>query len=107
MKGTVDHVTPASLFVERKGKATEVKRADVARLYLRKPGVAAKWTIIGAAVGAGAGGALGSAILERESGFGGAMAGTVGFLGAIGAGVGYLIGHGKSVLIYSAPSRAH
>jgi hypothetical protein len=106
LKGKVDHVTPASVFIERRGKTIEVKRGDVARLYRWKAGSGAKWTIIGAAIGAGAGGALGAAIMERESGFGAAMAGTVVFLSLIGAGVGYLIGHGKSVLIYSAPSRA-
>ena len=103
LKGKVDHATPASVFIERGGKTIEVKRVDVARLYRRGSGSGAKWAIIGGAIGAGAGGALGGVILERESGFGGAMAGTVVLLGAIGAGVGYLIGHGKSVLIYRAP----
>ena len=90
----------------RRGKTIEVKREDVARLYRLKAGNGAKWAIIGAAIGAGAGGALGAAIMERESGFGAAMAGTIVFLALIGAGVGYLIKSGKSVLIYSAPSRA-
>lgn len=106
VKGKVDHVTPASVFIERRGKPIEVKRGEVARLYRWKAGTGAKWAMIGAAIGAGAGGALGGVILERESGFGGAMAGTVALCGAIGAGLGYLIRGGKSVLIYSAPARA-
>jgi hypothetical protein len=106
VKGKVDHVTPASVFIERRGKTIEVKRVDVARLYRWKAGAGAKWALIGAAIGAGAGGALGAVILERESGFGGAMAGTIALCGAIGAGVGYLLRSGKMVLIYSAPSRA-
>ncbi len=106
LKGKVDHVTPASVFIERRGKTIEVKRGDVARLYRLKAGAGAKWAIIGAAIGAGAGGAVGAAILERKSGFGGAMAGMVAFVGLIGAGVGYLLKGGKSVLIYRAPSRA-
>lgn len=105
LKGKVDHVTPASVFIERRGKTIELKRVDVARLYRWKAGAGAKWAIIGAAIGAGAGGALGGVILERESGFAGAMAGTVALFGAIGAGLGYLIRGGKSVLIYSAPPR--
>ena len=105
LKGRVDHVTPASVFIERRGKTIEVKRGDIARLYRLKAGNGAKWAMIGAAIGAGAGGALGAAIMERESGFGAAMAGTVVFLALIGAGVGYLIKSGKSVLIYSAPPR--
>jgi hypothetical protein len=107
LKGKVDHVTPASVFVERRGKTIEVKRGDVARLYRLKAGAGAKWAMIGAAIGAGAGGALGGAVMERETGFGAAMAGTVALCALIGAGVGYLIKGGKSVLIYSAPSRGH
>jgi hypothetical protein len=104
-KGKVDHVTPASVFIERRGKTIELKRGEVARLYRLKAGHGAKWAVIGAAIGAGAGGALGGAVLERETGFGGAMAGTVALCALIGAGVGYLIRGGKSVLIYSAPPR--
>ncbi|MGD0579276.1 MAG: hypothetical protein ABSC08_10150, partial [Bryobacteraceae bacterium] len=64
-----------------------------------------RWALLGAAVGAGAGGAAGGALLERESGFGAAMAGTVVLFSGIGALLGYAIGHGKSVLIYKAPPR--
>lgn len=106
LKGKVDHVTPASVFIERRGKTVEVKRGDVARLYRWKAGAGAKWAMIGAAIGAGAGGALGGVILERESGFGGAMAGTVVLGAAIGAGLVYIIRGGKPVLIYSEPARA-
>jgi len=55
--------------------------------------------------GAGAGGAAGGALLERESGFGAAMAGRVVLFSGIGALLGYAIGRGKSVLIYKAPPR--
>ncbi len=49
--------------------------------------------LIGAIVGGAAGIAIGAAIMEREKGYGGAVAGTgVGF-GAIGAGIGAAIPH--------------
>ena len=54
-------------------------------------------TLIGLAAGAGAGLALGAAVMERESGYAGAVAGsTVGFAG-IGAGIGAVIPAAKTV----------
>jgi hypothetical protein len=54
-------------------------------------------TLIGLGAGAAAGVALGAAIMERESGYGGAVAGTtVGFAG-VGAGIAALLPAGKTV----------
>jgi hypothetical protein len=54
-------------------------------------------TLIGLGAGAAAGLALGVALMERESGYGGAVAGsTVGFAG-VGAGIGALLPAGKTV----------
>jgi hypothetical protein len=105
VNGKIDHVTSESVFVQHGRQTTEVRRQEVNRLYRQKSGAGAKWAAIGALIGAGAGGGAGAAVLERESGFGGAMAGTVALGGALGAGVGYLLGRGKSVLVYKAPSQ--
>jgi hypothetical protein len=53
--------------------------------------------LLGLAIGAGAGLGLGAALMEREGGYGGAVAGTgVGFAG-IGAGIGALVPSHKTV----------
>lgn len=105
VSGRIDHVTPESVFVQHGTQTTEVRRQEVNRLYRQKSGAGAKWAAIGALIGAGVGGGAGAATLERESGFGGAIAGTVALGGALGAGAGYLLGRGKSVLVYKAPSQ--
>ena len=105
VNGKLDHVTSDSVFVLRGSKTIEVKIADVDRLYSRKSGHGGRWALIGAAVGAAAGGAVGAGTMEREIGYAGAVAGTVVLFAAIGAGLGYAFGHGKSVLIYKAPPR--
>jgi len=107
VSGKIDHVTLESVFVQRGKKTTEVRRQEVSRVYRQKSGAGAKWAAIGALLGAGAGGGAGAASMERESGFGGAMAGTVVLGGALGAGAGYLLGHGKSVLVYKTPSQKY
>ena len=99
VNGKVDHVTPESVFVQHGRQTTEVRRQEVNRLYRQKSGTGAKWAANGALIGAGAAGGAGAAVLERGSGFGGAVAGTVALGGALGAGVGYLLGHPKSVLV--------
>lgn len=54
-------------------------------------------TILGLAIGAGAGVALGATLMEHESGYGGAVAGTtVGFAG-LGAGVGAVFPARKTI----------
>lgn len=105
VSGSVDHVTPTALFISNHGRTTEVAREDVVRVS-RKTSSRMKWAMIGAAIGAGAGGATSAAILEREPGLRGAVAGTVGVFAGIGAGVGYLAGHGRLVVIYESANPA-
>jgi hypothetical protein len=108
LNGTIDHVTEEAVYLRSKDKTLNASRQDVAHLYREKPGNGKKGALIGAAIGAGAGAGTGAAIMERESGFGGAVAGTVAFFASVGAGLGYALGRrGTSVLIYSAPSRSH
>jgi hypothetical protein len=107
LKGKVDHVTPQSVFVLANNKVTAVQKNDVTRLYLKKKGDWKKSTLIGTAIGAAAGGGIGAGVMERESGYGAAVAGTVALFAAIGAGVGYLFRPDKKVLIYEAPSPSH
>ena len=87
------------LTLEVQGKRIVIARQQVYRVSLlgknRK-----RNALIGPGVGAAAGLVVGLAIMERESGFGGAVAGlTVGYAG-VGAGVGALMPASK--LIYRA-----
>jgi hypothetical protein len=106
LRGKVDHVTPESVFVLYNNQVTEIQKKDVTRLYLKKKGKWQKSTLIGAAIGAAVGGGIGAGIMERESGYGGAVAGTVALFVLIGAGVGYAMRSGKSVLVYEAPTQS-
>jgi sRNA-binding regulator protein Hfq len=105
LDGRINRVTSDAVFVERRSQTTEVPRQDVSRVYRQKPGSGGKWAIIGALIGAGAGGAGGAATMEKEMGYGGAVAGSVALGGLLGAGTGYLLKHGKSVLVYQASSQ--
>jgi hypothetical protein len=105
LKGKLDHVTSESVFLQVDGRATEVLQKDVSRLYLKKRGSWQKSTVIGTSIGAAAGAGIGAVIMEKESGYGGAVAGTVALFAAIGASVGYAMRSGKSVLVYEAASR--
>jgi hypothetical protein len=105
MKGKLDHVTSESAFMQINGKAMEISRKEISRLYLRKKGSWQKSTLFGTAIGAAAGGGIAAGVMERETGFGGAVAGTVALFAVIGAGIGYAMRPGKSVLIYEDPSR--
>jgi hypothetical protein len=106
LRGKVDHVTPETVFVLANNKVTEIQKKEVTRLYLKKKGNWQKSTLIGAAIGAAAGGGIGAGIMERESGYGAAVAGTVALFALIGAGIGYALRSGKSVLVYEAPTRS-
>jgi hypothetical protein len=104
IKGKLDHVTSESVFLQIDGKVTEVSQKEISRLYLKKKGSWQKSTLLGTAIGAAAGGGIAAGVMERETGFGGAVAGTVALFAAIGAGIGYAMRPGKSVLIYEVPS---
>ncbi len=78
------------------GREITIAREEVSRVTTkgqhRKRNV-----LIGLLVGAGVGAGLGGGMMERESGYGGAVAGTTVGFAAIGAGVGALIPGSKVV----------
>lgn len=101
LTGDLDHATAEAVFIRNRSGVAETRRQDIQRLYLIQSRSGAKSAAIGAAIGAGGGGALGGAIMERETGYGGAVAGTVALGALIGAGVGYALkGSPKRVLVY-------
>lgn len=107
LSGTIDHTTSGSVFILGRNQVTEVPSNTVRRLYKTKKSGRLMPTLIGVAIGAGAGGIAAPFTMEHESGYAGAVAGTVALGGAIGGGVGYLVGaSGKSTLIYKASRSA-
>jgi hypothetical protein len=107
LKGVLEHVTSDSVFVQIDGKTMEVSKKEISSLYLKKKGSWRKSTLIGAAAGAAAGGAIGAGIMEKETGYGAAVAGTVALFAVIGAGIGYALRSGKPVLVYEVPAPKH
>ena len=109
VEGKLSAVSDTSLSLTVKGKATELKREDVASVYELKKKSAKKSTLIGLGVGAGAGAVIGLAG-RSDDGFEKieniATAGFAVLGGAAGALTGFLLGRsgsGKQVLIYQAP----
>ena len=74
----------------KKGEVT-IGRLDVIRVSTRDTSKRLRNTLIGLGIGSAGGLALGFGIMERETGFAGAVAGTAVFFGGVGAGVGALI----------------
>lgn len=68
-----------AVYLHRQGTTAEVRRDEIRRLCLRKPGHGGRRAVVGA----------------------------VTLFALVGAGVGYALGHSKSQLVYTAPSRAH
>ena len=107
VSGKLSAVTDTTLSLSVKDKAVDLKREDVLSVHQVMGKSAKKATLIGMAVGAGAGAAVGVAggdddgfIVSRSQ-----AAGALALLGAgVGALTGYLIGKGghKRVLIYEA-----
>ena len=106
LKGKIDHVTPESVFVRSGRKLEEVQRKDISHLYIKKKGGWWKSTLFDMAIGAGAAGGIGAAIMEHERGYGGAVAGTVALFAGIGAAVGYALRPDQTILVYEATSAA-
>jgi hypothetical protein len=107
-EGRLSGVTDAALSLSIKDRPVEFKREDVQSVYRVGKNSAAKGTLIGMGVGAGAGLAIGAAGSASSDGFDGldhAITAGLTVVGAgVGAGVGYLIGRrgGKRVLVYEA-----
>jgi hypothetical protein len=104
--GKLTGVSDDALSLSVGGKPTELKAADVLRVYRVGGGSAKKATLIGLAVGAGTGAAIGAS--GGDEGFGpsnGVFAAGFAVLGGgAGALVGYALGKGrhKRVLVYEA-----
>lgn len=104
LNGNIDHVTVDAVYLQTQKEATTIRRDEIRRLYVKTKRHLAMPILIGAAAGAAAGGALAPRIMEHETGYGGAVAGTVVLFAGIGAGVGCLArGSGKS-LVYESPA---
>jgi hypothetical protein len=104
VKGRFLSASDDDLTLSRGKKTASVPRAEVARVYRLFSKSVVKSTLIGLGIGAGAGALIGKESFEGE--IGEAELGAA-FIGAIGAGVGtllgYLAGRGKrEVLIYES-----
>jgi hypothetical protein len=104
VKGRFLSATDDGLTLSRGKKTASVPRAEVARVYRLFSKSVVKSTLIGLGIGAGVGALIGKESFDSE--IGEAELGAA-FVGAIGAGVGtllgYLAGRGKrEVLIYES-----
>jgi hypothetical protein len=106
LTGILHHVTPEAVFVQTAMEIREAERGNVRRLYTRGKSSKGRAALIGAGAGAAVAGIAGPRTMEHESGYGGAVAGTVVAGAVIGALVGLAVGsHGKRILLYKAPSK--
>ncbi|HEX7289465.1 MAG TPA: hypothetical protein VF532_24995 [Candidatus Angelobacter sp.] len=111
LSGPLKSASESTLLLERKGKIVEVQRAEVVSVAVvgaRKS--AARPALIGAAIGGGAGAAIGAAATRPKQGdiinvqaAGAVVFGTIGLVG--GGVIGYLSGRNRhnETLIYNAP----
>ena len=104
VSGAVDHVTADAVYLQTKKEAATINREEISRLYVKKKARSAMLILAGAGAGAAAGGAIGAKIMEKEKGYGGAVAGTVVLFSLIGAGVGALARGSGKTLVYESPS---
>ena len=110
INGKLSSVADSLLTLTVKNAPMEIKREDVFRVHQKIKKSAKKSTLLGLAIGAGAGGVIGlAADASSDSGFlevfDNAAAGAITAIGAgAGALTGYLVGRskGKKVLIYQA-----
>jgi len=108
VEGKLGGVSDTALTLSVKGKPTDLKREDVQSVYRIGKHSATKATLIGMAVGAGAGAAIGAAGSGGDDSFDKLDHAVTAGLTVVGAGIGgltgYLIGHHstKRVLIYEA-----
>ncbi|MFN7994214.1 MAG: hypothetical protein U0Q18_11455 [Bryobacteraceae bacterium] len=102
LNGTVDRVTPEAIYVQTRTQSTEIRRDEINRIALKKKRNWALPVLVGAGAGAAVGGVAGSQVMERESGYGGAVAGTAVAGAAIGALIGYAAKGSGQTLVYEA-----
>ncbi len=104
VKGSIDHVTPEAVYLKNEKAATAIPRDEISRLSVTKKKGWALPVLIGAGAGAAVGGAVAPKIMEHETGYGAAVAGTVVLFALVGAGVGCLVRGSAKSLIYQAPA---
>ncbi|MBI3666526.1 MAG: hypothetical protein HY236_09950 [Acidobacteria bacterium] len=106
LNGNIDHVTAEAVYLQSRTQTVAIRCDEISGLYTKKKKSWIKPVLIGSAVGAAAAGIAAPKTLEHETGYAGAVAGTVAFGALIGAGVGYLAkGSGKSLVYESARGR--
>jgi hypothetical protein len=109
VKGKLTGVSDDGLSLTAGGKTTDIKAAEVQRVYTVGGGSGKKGALIGLAVGAGAGAVAGAAAdSASDDGFEGFDAAATAGLTVLGAAAGALTGYflgrrgGKRVLVYEA-----
>jgi len=87
LKGRFVSVTEEAISLRTDNGETMVERDNVMRVSARG-GKRGRNALIGLGIGAAGGVAAGLGLMERETGYAGAVAGTIVFVAAVGAGVG-------------------
>jgi hypothetical protein len=103
LKGTFTSFSEEAISLRTDGGEVGVRRDDVFRVTLREGSKRLRNTLIGMGIGAAGGVAAGVGLMERETGYAGAVAGTVALFAGIGAGIGAAFPGSRT--IYRAPKR--
>jgi len=104
LKGTFTSFSEEAISLRTDGGEVGVRRDDVFRVTLREGSKRLRNTLIGMGIGAAGGVAAGVGLMERETGYAGAVAGTVALFAGIGAGIGAALPAGTPT-VYRAPQR--
>ena len=88
LKGTFVSFSAEAISLRVMSDEVSVKRPDVMRVSLRENSKRTRNLLIGLAIGAAGGLAAGVGLMERETGYAGAVAGTTVLFAAAGAGLG-------------------
>ena len=102
INGTFVSLSEDGISLNTKAGLVTVERTKVVRVSV-PGGKRTRNALIGLAIGAAGGAALGAAIMEREDGYAGAVAGTSALFACVGAGIGAAIPSYET--IYRAPKR--
>jgi hypothetical protein len=100
--GTFASLSEEGISLNTKAGLVTVERPNVVRVSL-PGGKRTRNALIGLAIGAAGGAALGAGIMENEDGYAGAVAGTSALFAGVGAGVGAAFPGTRT--IYRAPTR--
>ena len=103
VKGTFVSFSAEAISLRVMSDEVSVKRPDVMRVSLRENSKRTRNLLIGLGIGAAGGLAAGVGLMERETGYAGAVAGTTVLFAAVGAGVGAAFPGSRT--IYRAPKR--